>query len=301
MRRVKRTRCVGVYGAVLSGGFLLVGTSGCMPSLPAERFSVVPDRVPYEEFVTRITSPTGLAFDRFGRFLVASAAMNGCIWQFAVTGERLKLVAGLQRPMHLAVEQGGDVYVSVATPQGNIFRIAPDGSRVIRLRGIQNPVGLATDNFGRLYIAESVPRGRILRYADDELLTWAEDLNRPTGLATDDSGNVFVLESTGRLLRMRFNGARHPVVPAGLLRQPQEILYSPAFAGIFVTENVSRGRLCFIDIEDGAVTSLLYDLRRPHGLALDAEGNLYIAESDRKRVLRIRAEDLKEALMPPDK
>jgi NHL repeat len=102
------------------------------------------------------------------------------------------------------------------------------------------------------------------------------------------SGEVALLDPTGAVLRLLPDGA---VIRLARLPRPGEYNRTSMVAApdgsLFVSGGFHVGRVFRVS-PAGAVETVAEGLRDPAGLALDAGGNLYIAESSRHRILRLR-------------
>ncbi len=77
------------------------------------------------------------------------------------------------------------------------------------------------------------------------------------------------------------SGASYTVVATGLAG-PRGLLFAPS-GDLYVVEQAS-GDITKI-APDGQRTRITKDLSNPHDLAMDAEGNLYVAETGASRIL----------------
>ncbi len=287
-------------GVAVAAAAVVVWGTGCHPMLRTSRQRVV-DRVPYTVAFDGVPGPTGLTVDLYGNLYVSQRGSQGSVMRISPSGERQDVITGLGAIRGLARDDRGNVYVvtaglSMAGGSHGVYRISDDGRRKLLVKGLSNPVALAVDEHDRLFITEDLANGRILRYADDELLTWAERLQRPRGIAAGREGAIFTAEATtGQLIRLTPDGLRHVLIPEGILQEPEALFYSGLYRGVFIVEGHSKGRLLFASV-DGAIVSLLYDLKRPSALTMDVEGNLFIAETGRNRILRVPNEPLVHAL-----
>ena len=173
-------------------------------------------------------------------------------------------------PAGIAVDAAGNVYVSdegnhvirkitlggvVSTFAGAVVDADGDGSPdggVADGTGttarFYAPDGLAFDASGVLYVLDR-GNGRIRKVTPESVVTtWVIVPAGGRGLAIDGSGNVFVAQESGTILK---------ITPAGVVT---------TLAG----EQGMRGHV------DGVGTAARFE--GPHGITVDATGNLYVAD-----------------------
>jgi PASTA domain/NHL repeat len=247
--------------------------------------------------------PEGIAVDAAGNVYFTDGASHrvrkvtpgGTISTFAGTGapgfsgdNGLATSAQLSSPKGLAVDGLGNVYIAEyhgdrvrkVNPAGIITTYAGSGIRGDTGDGgpataarLFAPRGLAVDGQGNLYIADHYNHrirkvdssGTITRFAgtsagfsgDGGPATSAQ-LHYPEHVTTDESGNVYIADSSNRRVRK--------VSPSGTIT---------TFAGS------GGGGLG----DGGLATSATLD--HPRGLEVDAQGNLYIADSADYRVRKV--------------
>ncbi len=251
------------------------------------------------------TIPNGLAVDAAGNLLIADVlgervrkvSPNGLITTVAGTGIRgysgdggPATNASLNNPSGLAVAADGTLYIADLTNQ-RIRKITPDGTiSTVAGRGvagfsgdggpatgasINGPLGLALDASGNLYFADQInhrirrvtPGGTIDTVAGTGVGGFSGDggparsaaLNFPVAVALDALGNLYITDL--------FNLRIRKVDAGGTIS---------TLAGNGVSGSSGDG---------GPATSA--SLRNPNFLALDAVGNLYIADSGNNRVRRV--------------
>ncbi len=201
------------------------------------------------------------------------------------------VAASLAAPTGLAVDATGNIYIAdrgngrirKVTPNGTIQTIAGGGtcpfSRVQVCFGGDNgpaidaslyfPEGVAVDTAGNLYIADSSNKrirkvssaGIITTVAGNGVSTFSGDgqlatnasLNQPTDVAVDAAGNLYIADwQNNRIRKVGLDG----------------IIVTIAGGG-------SGG--------DGGLAAAAA-LNAPRGVAVDSNGNLYIADTDNQRI-----------------
>lgn len=193
--------------------------------------------------------------------------------------------AHLAHPSAVAYDSTGDLFVADAnnhvvreiTPTGTITTVAGSGAAGFGGDGgaatmalLDTPTGIAVDQSGALLIADShnhrirrVSQGVITTvvgtgragYSGDGGPGTAAQLALPSGVAVDASGNLYIADTNNNRIRKWANGTVSTVAGNG-----EEL-----FAG------------------DGGAASAA-SLDQPSGLAVDATGNLYIADRNNQRV-----------------
>ena len=162
------------------------------------------------------------------------------------------------------------------------------------------PTGVAVDREGRVLVADTHYH-RILRYSSEGALidsfgsegTAPGQFTYPTGIAVAEDGSIFVSEfggndrlqvfsPDGRYLRHwgRYGEA------AGEFRRPQGIALAPD--RIYVADAANH-RIQVLK-RDGTPIAAWPDVQYPYSVALDADGNVIVAEYGRHRVLKFSPE-----------
>ena len=258
----------------------------------------------------RLSYLFGLALDGSGNVYIADTG-DGLVHKVSAAGI-ISTVAGggssypgdggpatstqLGGPSGVAVDAGGNLYfadycdnrVRKVSAAGIITTVAGNGSPGYSGDGgpatsaqLNNPNGVAVDASGNLYIADTgnnrirkvSAAGIITAVAGDGSYGYSGDggpatsaqLNGPFGAAVDASGNLYIAD-TG-------NGRVRRVSTAGIITT--------------VAGTARTGFCCDYSGDGGPATSANLDL--PHGVAVDASGNLYIADSYNQRVRKVSA------------
>lgn len=222
------------------------------------------------------------------QFTIRTVAGNG-INGFAGDGGAAT-DAELNNPFTLAIDGSGNLYIADqlnhrirrVSSSGTISTIAGDGTASSAGNGaaatnaqLSTPTGIAVDRSGNVYATDAVGSavrkfsvgGNISTFAGNGTAAYTGDggaassasLNRPKGLLVDSSGKVYISDAANHRIRM--------VSTAGV-----------------ITTVAGNGTVGYGG--DGA-QAVDASLNYPQGLAMDAAGNLYVADRDNHRVRKI--------------
>lgn len=228
--------------------------------------------------------------------------------------------SGLSEPRGLLLDPKGGMWVA-EEEAGTVLKIAEDGKRTTIADGLARPHDIAIDARGILYVAETGTRRVVTISPAGEVRTYAEDLNAPVDLAFHPNGELLVCQfADDRVLAFRSPTEQRTFV-AGFKS------HGLAFdnSGTYVND-VSNGRVVKVDADgkvevaasdvgfavgvaignsgdiylalrrvgqllrirpDGARRVLLEGLRAPRDPVIDAQGNLYLAETEAGRILKL--------------
>jgi sugar lactone lactonase YvrE len=198
-----------------------------------------------------------------------------------------------------AVDADGTVYATVSGARGqsvpvSIFSIARDFQVRPFVRGLLNATGLAFGPDGYLY-ASSRAEGTVYRISPEGAMSsYAEGMGIATGIAFDGQGNLFVGDRSGTIFKVGPDkGPSSGTLTGGTLTDREIFVYAtlePSIAAyhlafndqgtLFVTgPTTSSNQAVYAIDRDGETTVFYRGLGRAQGLALDVDGNLYVAAS----------------------
>jgi uncharacterized protein (TIGR03437 family) len=234
--------------------------------------------------------PSGIAVDKVGSLYIADRVYNR-VFKVAQDG-RLIGIAGngrmgfmgdgvsaimtaLNLPTSVAVDTEGRVYIAdlgnhrvrrvdvsgiITTVAGNgMDGFSGDGDVAVRA-SLSSPGGVTADEMGGLYIADT-GNGRVRRVSGEKISTVMGSLSTPWSVAVEGTGSVYVSEEGNHTVRkVSPNGPTMTLAGNG----------STGFSG------------------DGGPADRA-SLNLPAGIALDAGGNVYIADSANDRVRKVLA------------
>ncbi|MCP5113039.1 MAG: hypothetical protein GY953_19600, partial [bacterium] len=265
-----------------------------------------------------LNSPYGLAFDSIGTLYVADFG-NGRVRAISPDGDIRTVAGGFLGPRNVAVDSSGNLFVSDFADH-RVYRVTPDG-RITVVAGtgyagfsgdglatsshLNAPAGLAVSRDGSLYIADT--GNNCIRLVRNGILSTVlgataggADLAQPTGLALDHFENLYVADSGNQRILVRQPYGRVTVLgtAAAGLTTARNVVVSPnksilvADGRRVVRLNVNgsldtvAGNGSFGVTAEGAPAVESY-LGAPVGVAVDATGNLLIADEAACRVLRV--------------
>jgi sugar lactone lactonase YvrE len=237
-----------------------------------------------------LNQPSGVAQDSAGNTYVADTSNNrvrkisasGNITTVAGTGAAgfggdgsAATHAQLNAPRGLALDGGGNLYI--ADSNNSRIRKVNTSGIITTVAGteIGTPVGLAVSSSGNLYISDisqevvrkvatsgtitTVAGNGSYGYSGDGGAATSAELNGPYGVAVDGSGNLYIADS--------YNYRIRKVNTSGI-----------------ITTVAGDGECCYGG-DGGAATSA--QLCYPSGVALDAGGDLYIADTCNNRIRKV--------------
>ena len=203
-----------------------------------------------------------------------------------------------------ALDAEGNLFAMVSGPRGeqvpvSIYRITPDLEVRPFVRDLLNVSALAFDPKGYLY-ASSRSEGTVYRISPaGGITTYAEGMGTATGLAFDSAGNLYVGDRSGTIFKVTPNPA-NPHQPADTFvfatLEPSVAAYHFAFRdddSLLVTAPSTASHDVIYSIDPAGAISVFYrGLGRPQGMALDVDGNVYVAASLRGRrgIVRISSD-----------
>ena len=246
-----------------------------------------------------VDSSGNVYIDDYGNFVIRQVTTDGNIHTYAgsdVNGYSgdggVAALATLYQPFGIAVDSSGNLYISqygdghirkvasgtggaggkISTIAGNgILGFSGDGSTATSAQ-LNIPHGLAVDSSGNVYVADwgnnrvrkitstgtiSTAAGNgVLSYSGDGGTATQAQFSNPSAVAVDPAGNIYVADTA--------NNAVRQITSKGVVS---------TFAGTGIAGFAG----------DGSAANKA-QLNAPQGVALDAAGNLYIADSGNLRV-----------------
>ncbi len=208
---------------------------------------------------------------------VAGAAGEGTLHAGAV------LATGVHQVDSPVFDAAGNLYLTYSGSRGqdvpvSIFRVHPNGTRESFSSSITNPTGLAVSPDGEVYVSSRF-EGSVYRLLEDGTAeTYATDLGIPCGLAFTDDGTLYVGDRSGTIFEVSRGGRARtvatlpPSVAAYHLARAADALYVTA-------PTLSAQDVIYRVTFDGQVSVFQRGFGRPQGLAVAADGTLFVVEA----------------------
>ncbi len=253
---------------------------------------ITPDGI-IHTVTTDLQAPYGVAVGPNREVYIADLG-NRRIRLVTVDGAARTFASGeLQQPRNVAVDANGVVYVSDFGAD-KVYRITPDGAMQPLAAGeLKGPAGLAVDASGAVFIADS-GNNRVRKVINGQANTVLSDFGIVTSIALDRTGRLYVAGGD-RIAVVSTNGdisvINTPADEVGIDANGRilTVAYKQVRSYFATVTTILAGSRSGIFAGDGGPPSE-WRFHRPEGLARDAAGNLYIADSGNGRVRKISTE-----------
>jgi sugar lactone lactonase YvrE len=212
---------------------------------------------------------------------------------------KLTVASRLAEDLHLVANPAfdpddGSLYVTRSGSRGQefpvtIFRIDTGGAISDFSGDIANPTGIAFDKSGQMFVTSRMD-GTVYRITPfKESVAFASNLGVATGLAFDREGRMYVGDRTGTIYRVNGIGEEKPWAQLEQSVSAYHLAFGPDDALYVTGPTVSSYESVMRIDRHGEVGVFYKGLGRPHGLAFDREGFLYVAASlhGRRGIVRI--------------
>jgi sugar lactone lactonase YvrE len=209
----------------------------------------------------------------------------------------VQIADGLHPVANPAVDSQGNIYATVSGQRGqktpvSIYRVDLNYTSRPLVSDLMNPTGLTFDQEGVLYCS-SRHDGVVYQITPTGGMTpYVEGMGVATGIAFDGDDNLYVGDRSGTVFKI--SRSRQIYVFATI--EPSFAAYHMAFGPegyLYITGPTTSSHDVVHRVSPaGEVEVFFQGLGRPQGLAMDAEGNLYVAASfaGRRGIVRIDPE-----------
>ena len=183
-----------------------------------------------------------------------------------------------------ALDREGNIYVTFSGSRGqkvpvSIFKIDTNYNVAPFLSDMMNATSIAFDRQGQMYVSSRHDEAVYKVAPNGTMSTYAEGMGVATGIAFDAAENLYVGDRSGTIFKI----ARDRQIFVFATLEPSVSAYHLAFGldgDMFVTGPSTSSFDCVYKVDPHGTVSVFYrGLGRPQGLALDVEGNVYVAAS----------------------
>jgi len=183
-----------------------------------------------------------------------------------------------------ALDREGNLYVTFSGSRGqkvpvSIFKIDTNYTVKPFLSEMMNATSIAFDREGEMYVSSRHDEAVYKVAPNGTVSTYAEGMGVATGIAFDAAENLYVGDRSGTIFKI----ARDRQIFVFATLEPSVSAYHIAFGpqgDMFVAGPSTSSFDCVYKVDPHGTVSVFYrGLGRPQGLALDVEGNVYVAAS----------------------
>ena len=194
------------------------------------------------------------------------------------------IAANLHPVTNPALDREGNIYVTFSGSRGqkvpvSIYKIDTGYNLKPFLTDMMNATAIAFDREGKMYVSSRHDEAVYQVAPNGTMSTYAEGMGTATGIAFDRQQNLYVGDRSGTIFKI----ARDRQIFVFATLEPSVSAYHLAFGpqgDMFVSGPSTSSFDCVYKIDPQGNVSVFYrGLGRPQGLALDVEGNIYVAAS----------------------
>ena len=183
-----------------------------------------------------------------------------------------------------ALDREGNIYVTFSGSRGqkvpvSIFKIDTNYNVKPFLSDMMNATSIAFDREGQMYVSSRHDEAVYKVAPNGTMSSYAEGMGVATGIAFDAAENLYVGDRSGTIFKI----ARDRQIFVFATLEPSVSAYHIALGphgDMFVTGPSTSSFDSVYKVDPHGTLSVFYrGLGRPQGLALDVEGNVYVAAS----------------------
>jgi hypothetical protein len=183
-----------------------------------------------------------------------------------------------------ALDREGNLFVTFSGSRGqkvpvSIFKIDTNYVVTPFLSDLMNATSIAFDREGQMYVSSRHDEAVYKVAPNGTMSTYAEGMGVATGIAFDAAENLYVGDRSGTIFKI----ARDRQIFVFATLEPSASAYHIAFGphgDMFVTAPSTSSFDSVYKVDPHGAVSVFYrGLGHPQGLALDVEGNVYVAAS----------------------
>jgi sugar lactone lactonase YvrE len=237
-----------------------------------------PGGVPVVLIGKGLSRPVGMAVGSDGLVYVANFGDNSIV-RLTSTGAVQLFVTGLNRPQGMVADAAGNLFVA-NSGANNVVKITPDGLVSVFATGLNDPYALAFDSVGDLLVTNRRDATIARIRSDGSAVAFTRGLTRrPQGMRYDAAGNLYVVGDNG-ISRLSASGS---IALVSTVTDGWGIALGPTSEPYLTRPGAGQ----VVRIGSTGTVQVASGLASPQGLAFDAGGTLYVAESNAARISAI--------------
>ncbi|MCL2309840.1 MAG: carboxypeptidase regulatory-like domain-containing protein [Proteobacteria bacterium] len=267
-------------------------------------------------YATGFNQPTDLKFDGSGNLFVSNQG-DDTILKVLPNGVVEVFAQGIAKgPQGMKYDAAGNLWI--ANSDGTLRMKNPQDEVTVVATGLSSPYGLALDAAGNALIA-NYSGGTVTRVSNGVKSTFASGLSNPYGVAIRDNGDAYVTEyGANRISRFDGSGNSQGIIESILVNPSQvrvgtngEVYVvnsnfitvvengvprklTSGFTANYIAPDPVNGGLIAISSRDiyridvnGVQTKLGSVVFNPYGVGVDASGNILVADSSGKQIVKL--------------
>jgi len=222
---------------------------------------------------------------------------NGSVSNAHVMKVAVPIADNLHPVTSPAIDREGNVFVTFSGSRGqkvpvSIFKIDTNYSMKPFLSDMMNATAIAFDREGQMYVSSRNDEAVYKVAPNGTMSSYAQGMGVATGIAFDQEENLYVGDRSGTIFKI----ARDRQIFVFATLEPSVSAYHLAFGpdgNMFVSGPSTSSFDSVYKVDPHGSVSVFYrGLGRPQGLALDVDGNVYVAASlaGRRGIVKITPE-----------
>ena len=245
---------------------------------------------------TGFTMPTGVALDAAGDIYVADEGNSTVSKIPAGGGTAVAVGSGFHGPIGINVDPAGDIFIADAANNAVKLILASGGAPIKIGSGFNSPSGVTTDGSGNVYVADQFNNAvkeisLVGGYAIYPALPAGLKFSIATGVI---SGTPTAVSPATNYYITAFNASGYATTQLGVTVNALTISYTGPqvyTAGTAITTLKPAIGASTIPNQSYSTipTTLNTTFNRPEGVAIDAAGNLYVADGGGRAVYMLPA------------
>jgi sugar lactone lactonase YvrE len=230
-------------------------------------------------FGTNLCHPDGVAIGPGGDLFIGDRGTHRIMRVPASGGAASEFAPGFSIPIAVAFDRMGRLFAADYS-NGTIYSVDANGGISPFASGFNSPDGLAFDQQNQLYVANFGTNQIVLWEHVQPTITPIASILRPRNVTIDGAGNLYTMD--------RDTGIVYKITPAGQVSTVVDLLdgfagyvgpfFDPMTGNLFVSRYLNGSGSDVLQITPGGAVSVYASgVSKPHSIAFDGQGNLFVS------------------------